>query len=158
MITAFILLAVGLVAVLLEFFVPGGILGSVGALLVVASIIVFGMHSSSLLFALLYTGFTGALLAILIKVALWRIRCGKTGVYSDSDQEGFIASTWNHELVGHVAVVSSDLRPGGHVVIESKHYSAISQSGYIVKGTEVIIVGGEGESLMVQHHNKETAS
>lgn len=160
MMTAFVLLAVGLLAVLFEFFVPGGILGTIGALLVVASIIVFGLASSSFLLTLIYTFVTVALLVILIKVALWRIRHGKAGegIYSDSDQEGYVASTWNRELVGETGVVSSDLRPGGHVTIGGKKYSSISQSGYIVKGTEIVVTGGEGESLMVKHHNKEVAS
>ncbi len=48
------------------------------------------------------------------------------------------------------------IRPqaGGHISIEGKQYSALSQSGYIVKGEKVTVIGGEGDTLIVRHNKK----
>lgn len=152
MITALILLGLGLFSVLLEFFLPGAIFAAIGALLILGSIVVFAMESDSL--ALTGGYIVAALIAftLLVRFALWRIRRGAFGntIYSDMDQEGFTASTWDPALKGKEGVVSSDLKPGGHVVVDGERYSAISQSGYIVKGEKIIVVGGEGESLIVK--------
>lgn len=152
MITALVLLIVGLLAILLEFFLPGGIFGAIGALFIIGSIVVFAMDSESILLTILYLVATGVAIFLLIKFALWKIRHGEPGktIYSDKDQEGFTASSWDRSMQGKEATVSSDLKPGGHILIDGKQYSAISQSGYISKGEKVVVIGGEGESLQVK--------
>lgn len=156
MTTALILLGIGLLAILLEFFLPGGILGTVGALFVVGSIIVFAMNSDSLILTFGYIIATVVSFGLLVKFALWRIRHGAPGksIYSDDDQEGFVASTWDRTLVGKDGVVSSDLKPGGHITIDGRQHSAISQSGYIPLGEGVTVIGGEGETLIVKQTTK----
>ncbi len=148
----FILLAVGLLLIFLEFFLPGGIMGSIGALVVLASIVLFAMGTDSALLVIVFT--TGSILAVvlLFRFALWRIKQGAPGerLYSDDAQEGFIATSFDKTAIGKIGVVASDLKPGGQVVIEEKKHSAISLSGYITKGNKVKVVGGEGESLTVK--------
>lgn len=156
MTTAFILLGVGLLAILMEFFLPGGVLGTVGALFVLGSIIVFAINSNSIILTILYFVGTITAFGVLVKFALWRIKHGKPGstIYSDADQEGYVASTWDQSLVGKDGIVSSDLKPGGHITIDGKQYSANSQSGYISTGEGVTVIGGEGETLIVKQTTK----
>ncbi len=160
MMTALVLLGIGLLAILLEFFLPGGILGTIGALFVLSSVVTFAMNSDSMLLTVGYIVVTGVSLGLLIKFALWRIQHGTPGstVYSDKDQEGYVASTWDRSLVSKVGVVSTDLKPGGHVNIDGKSYSAISQSGYITKGAQIVVIGGEGETLNVKLHKEGKGS
>ncbi|MEC7839393.1 MAG: NfeD family protein [Chlamydiota bacterium] len=152
MITAISLLVIGLLAIFLEFFLPGGILGMIGAFFVLASIISFAADSDSFILTVAYIIIVSVAVGLLIKFALWRIQHGKLGstVYSNSDQEGYTASAWDTTLVGKDGVVSTDLKPCGHVTIASKKYSAISQSGYITKGDPIVVVGGEGDTLIVK--------
>jgi membrane-bound ClpP family serine protease len=156
MTTALIFLGVGFIAILLEFFLPGGIMGTVGALFVLGSIIVFAMNSDSLILTFAYIIITGVSFGLLVKFALWRIQHGTPGktIYSDDDQEGFVASAWDKTLVGKDGTVSTDLKPGGHITIDGKQYSAISQSGYITSGEGITIIGGEGETLIVKQTTK----
>ncbi len=156
MITALILLGVGFLAILLEFFLPGGILGTVGALFVLSSILVFAVNSDSLVLTFGYIIVTVVSFGLLVKFALWRIRHGEPGktIYSDADQQGFVASSWDSALVGKDGLVSTDLKPGGHITIEGKQYSALSQSGYIQQGEGVTVIGGEGETLLVKQTTK----
>ena len=155
--TPFILLAIGLLLIFCEFYLPGGVMGVLGALVVIASIVVFIMQTDSPLAILLYIVGTGICLAVLFRFALWRILHAKPGfsIYSDADQEGYIASTFDTSTVGKIGIVESDLRPGGHVIVEGKKHQAISQSGYVTKGEEIEVIGGQGESLTVKRKTKD---
>jgi len=44
----------------------------------------------------------------------------------------------------------TDLKPGGYILVEGKQHQALSNTGYIVKGKEVKIIGGQEESLIVK--------
>lgn len=147
----FLLLAVGLLLIFLEFFLPGGIMGTIGALVVIASIVIFAMQYHSalvLLYAVICVGFV----VVLFRFALWKIKRGEAGrtIYSDDDQEGFIASHFDKSAIGREGIVDTDLKPGGHILIDDKRHLAISLSGYVSKGEKVKVVGGQGESLTVK--------
>jgi len=151
----FVLLAVGLLLIFLEFFLPGGIMGTIGALVVMGSIVLFAMQTESMLYILLYTVGSVVIVALLFRFALWRIRHGEPGktIYSDDAQEGFTASRFDTTAIGKSGLVDTDLKPGGHIIIDEKRHSAISVSGYISKGEKVKVIGGQGESLTVKKEN-----
>jgi membrane-bound serine protease (ClpP class) len=88
----------------------------------------------------------------LFKFALWRIRHAKpgTGIYSEADQEGYTASAYDKSAIGKEGIVETDLKPGGHIIVEGKKHSAISQSGYITKGSKVVVISGQGEIITVK--------
>lgn len=157
MLYAFLLLIIGLFLILLEFYLPGAVMGVTGGLLVFASVIIFAMHSDSVLPVVLYLLITGTCLGVLIKFALWRIKSAKPeySIYSDDDQAGYQASSFDASVIGKTAIVVTDLKPGGHILVDGKRLQAISQSGYIVKGKEVIVIGGQEESLIVKLSKKE---
>lgn len=147
--TAIILLFVGLLSVMIEFFLPGAIFGSIGAILIISALVVFLQNSDSIIGSFVFVAATIGGLILTIKFALWRIRHSSGSLYLRGDQKGYVASHWDHSLVGRSGVVLSDLKPGGHVTIDGIKLSALSKSGYITKGEEVEVVGGEGDSLIV---------
>ena len=153
----FILLAAGLLLIFFEFYMPGGILGTLGGAVIIASIVTFAATYDSPVLIILYTLFCLALLALLVKYALWRIVHAKPdkSVYSDGSQEGYVASSFDHALVGKTVTVATDLRPGGQVVFEGRRHAALSLSGYIPKGEKVVVTGGQGETLTVKLQKKE---
>lgn len=157
--TPFLLLILGLILIFIEFYVPGAVMGIVGGLLVFISIIIFAMESQSPLAITAYIIAVGVILGFLIKFALWRIRTAKPdySIYSDDSQNGFQASSFDKSTIGKHGIVVTDLKPGGHIVIEGKRLQAISQSGYLTKGTEVLVIGGQEESLIVKPIKKENA-
>lgn len=152
MIITIILLLIGALAIFLEFFIPGGIIGSIGAIILFLSVITFAMASESIILTLIYIILLSIASVYIIKFLLYRLKHGrfKGTIYLDSDQEGFVASSWNKELIGKEGVVLTDLKPGGHILIDGKKYSALSQSGYLVKGEKVNVFSGEGETLIVR--------
>lgn len=153
----FILWAVGLLMIYCEFYLPGGVMGTLGALVVLGSIVVFAMQYPSPLWIILYIVVTIVSVVLLFRYALWHIRHAKPGssIYSESDQEGYVASTYDTSAIGKVGIVETDLKPGGHILIDGKKLGAISLSGYITKGSEIIVIDGQGESLTVKHYKKE---
>lgn len=149
--TPFILLGIGLLLIFLEFFFPGGILGTIAGVLLIASIVFFALDSQSAMWTFLYTLGIAALVALLVKLTLSRIRKGKfKGVYQNDDQSGYFASSFDKELIGKRGEALSDLRPSGHILVEGKRYQAVLKSGYLEKGSPVEVIGGEGAHLIVK--------
>lgn len=158
--TPYILLILGLILIFIEFYIPGAIMGIAGGLMVFASVIMFAMQTQSPWEIALYVIAVGVILGYLIKFAIWRIRTAKPdySIYSDDSQNGFQASSFDAAAIGKHGVVITDLKPGGHILVEGKRLQAISQSGYLVKGTEVLVIGGQEESLIVKPIKKESTS
>ncbi len=150
--TPFAFLLIGLFLIYLEFYVPGAVMGIAGGLLVAASIFLAIITYSSTVGILVFV-----LLAIfgvvgVIKFALWRIPRASPGrtIYSAADQEGYQASSFDKSAIGKKGVVFSDLKPGGYILIEGQQHQAISESGYLKQGTPIIVLKGDGESLIVK--------
>ncbi|MBA2728396.1 MAG: serine protease [Parachlamydiaceae bacterium] len=148
----FILLVIGLLLVFLEFFVPGAVFGILGGIAIAASLVFFAMENHSPWEVLLYFTTVVVLLVYLVKFALWRIRKtnSKHSLYSDADQEGFVASSFDHSAIGKHGTVLTDLKPGGYILVGDKKYQAISLSGYLSRGSEVEVIDGQEESLLVK--------
>lgn len=142
----------GLILIFLEFYLPGAIMGIAGGLLVFLSVILYASKSASPLATTAFFLGVVASVILLIRFAIWRIKSAKPdySIYSDKDQEGYVASGYDKSAIGKTGVVLSDLKPGGYILIEGKQHQALSQSGYIVKGSKVVVVAGEGESLIVK--------
>ena len=94
--------------IFLEFYLPGAVLGIAGGILVVFSIVYFAFHASHPLWVLLFVLITLILLIALIRITLWRIRKAKPGhsIYLHKDQEGYVASSFQKELIGKRALPS----------------------------------------------------
>lgn len=153
----FMLAAIGFLLIFLEFYLPGAVLGILGGIALVASIYYFAVIYQSTLWIILYILVIILLLPLLFKFTLWTIRTAKPGysIYSRDDQEGYVASAYDKTAIGKAGTVLTDLKPGGHILIEGKKHAAISLSGYIPKGEEIMVVSGDGESLNVKLHKKD---
>lgn len=135
-------------------------MGICGGLLILASIILFAMQSQSIIAVTLFT--LGAIvgLVLLIKFAIWRIRTAKPGysIYSNANQEGYVASSYDASAIGKKGIVDTDLKPGGHIIVDGRRLQAISRTGYITKGTEIVVIGGQEEALIVKPCKKDILS
>lgn len=150
--TAFLLLFLGLFLVFLEFYLPGAILGILGGCFIVASVIYFALDYPSPIAVTAFVLAAGLLLAAVVKFALWRIRNSKSrfSIYSDDAQNGFVASHYDKTLIGKKGKVLTDLKPGGYIIVDGKQQQALSREGYVTKGSEVEVIGGQEESLIVK--------
>lgn len=147
----FLLVFLGLILILFEFYLPGAIMGILGSISILTGIVFFASETHSLIAVILFIIGTAIAVGGIIRFAIWRIVNAKPGysIYSNDDQEGYVASTYDKSLIGKFGVVIADLKPGGYILIEGNQHPAISQSGYIVKGEHVLVIGGQEQSLMV---------
>ena len=153
-----ILWCIGLVLVAIEFYIPGMIMGIAGGILLLISIIIFSNEIQSAPLTILYTIAVSMSVVYIIKFTLSRIKKAKPqfSIYSDKDQAGYIASAYDHTAIGKEGVVLSDLKPGGYISIDGIQHQAISINGYLPRGSVVLVIGGEEESLIVKHIKKDS--
>lgn len=149
---SYLLVLLGLLLILIEFYIPGAIMGILGAISILSGIILFASHSESWFAIFLFIAATAIAVICLIRFALWRIvhSKGPYSIYSNHDQEGFQASSFDRSAIGRNAIVLADLKPGGFILVEGEQHPAISISGYIAKGEEVTIIDGQQQSLIVK--------
>lgn len=148
----FIFLALGLLLIFFEFYLPGAVLGISGTILVLVSIFLFASEFNSPILTILYILGTGVCIVFLFKFTLKRIVKAKPeySIYSNDDQKNYFASSYDKAAIGKKGIVLADLKPGGYITVDGKQHQAISLTGYLAKGTEVIVVSGDGESLLVK--------
>jgi len=149
MIVAVILSLLGLILIYLEFFLPGQIFAIGGTLLLLSSLFLLIIEKVKLVYFILFAIILFLVVFFTIKHALKRIKSNK-GIFLDSDQEGFKASVFENDLIGHVGVAFTDLRPAGKVCLNEKYYLAICKEKFIEKGTKIQVIDGEGPNLIVR--------
>ena len=145
-----LLFAVGLLLLGFEVIVPGGILGAIGGLAILAGcVIAFGE-----------LGITGGGLAVLAAVLLvglllyveFRI-LPKTAMgrrlFLKSKVTGTAVNAREVDLGGKSGEAATDLGPTGYVMIEGKRYEAFSRSGFLDAGAKVKVVGMDNFRLIV---------
>jgi membrane-bound ClpP family serine protease len=143
--------ALGLLLVMLEFFIPGAILGILGCLALLGSIALVGF-AAPMGWLLLYVVLLGILVWGACKAALYGVkRTRKRGSYFlGADQAGIQASAYDPTLAEKRGIVATDLKPSGHVLIEKERYQAVSSEGYLSQGTPIKVLKVEGARLVVQ--------
>lgn len=149
--TPLILLTIGFLLIFIEFYIPGAVIGITGGIMVFISLILFAMESQSLLLTTLLVIAVIVGLVGLVKFALFRIKNAKPNksIYSADNQVGFQACSYDAAQIGKTGIAETDLKPSGHILIEGKSFQAISQNNYLVKGSEVVVIGGQEGSLIV---------
>lgn len=150
-------LGIGLIMIFLEFFIPGAVMGTIGIIFVIMSLILFAQAATSPLYVIPYIVLVICLIIALIKFALWRIRSTskENTLYLNTDQAGYTADSYDAAVIGKTGEALTDLRPAGRISIEGNTYQAMTQGGFISRGTEIIVIGGEGPTLIVKSAKKD---
>lgn len=153
-----LLLFFGLLLIFIEFFLPGAVMGTIGSIMLIASIYFFAAETESSLALAAYVLAIACALICLIKVAIWRMQktTSKHTICTDASQVGYMASSFDANAVGKHGIVVSDLKPGGYVLVDGKKQQAISVSGYIAQNLEIEVIGGQEESLLVKLSEKKS--
>lgn len=147
-----LLFAIGILFIAVEVIVPGGILGSIGALLMLGGCALafreFGVGGGllALLAGLVITG-----LALFIE---FRILPGtKLGrrVFLTAQVTSVSAAvgTEAQALIGQAAEALTMLSPSGYVMVAGKRFEAFCESGQAPPGAALTIVGADNFRLIV---------
>ncbi len=146
-----VLFLVGILLIGAELFVPGGILGALGGLMLLGAIGAAFFISPT--FGLAAAG-AAAVLSV-VSIALWITLFPKTGLGRKmtlaQDSRAFKSSEEGLEsLLQKEGVASSDLRPGGFATIDGRRVNVVSEGGMISRDTRVRVTMIEGNRVVVR--------
>ncbi|NWQ44623.1 nodulation protein NfeD [Bacillus sp. EB106-08-02-XG196] len=148
-----ILFIIGIALILLELLISGGIAGILGFIAMVASFFLAADNAVYMGISLLVAIIVSILISILlIKVFGKKMSLFKKLILTDSTntESGYIANISRLELIGLVGSTLTVLRPSGTIVIEDERLDAVSEGGFIGKGSKVKVVSSEGARIIVR--------
>jgi membrane-bound serine protease (ClpP class) len=156
----FVLLAVALVMGFAELFVPtAGVLAVGTAVCLVASVVVFFMHSAVWGFAALLAYSAGAPFALVIGFKVWSrspiARRMVLGGTSEPGEDGAPAATAAAEAgvrPGDRGVALTGLRPVGFARIGEARIEVTAEFGLVDAGAEVEVTAVSGDRVTVRAH------
>lgn len=160
---------IGIALILLELFIfPGfGIAGIGGILCVLFALITTMLNNDFFDFTpivipdlnqALLTVFLGLILGTALIIYLVS-RIGTKGIFGrlalakeQTTNEGYVGvPTEQISIVGSEGIATTNLRPAGKIIIDGKHYDAVSQYGdFIEKGSSIIVTKYETTQLYVR--------
>lgn len=144
------LILLGLVLIVVEFFVPGIVMGVLGGALFLSGVGWFALVSPSIWLTVLTVVGSLSLLAVLIRIAVLRLRKATAiGLCLDTDQADHRGAFYSEELIGCSGRVVTDLKPCGYVIVAGNRQQAISSEGYLERDCPVVVTGGKGAYLIV---------
>ncbi len=153
MMPVIILFVVGVALIFAEFFVPGAVLGGLGALLVMGSIALGWYRFPE--YGVIILG--GELGAVVLVVALGLFLLFKTPVggalvlkAKQDVTAGYADYAQDAALVGQIAKVHTALRPAGSIMFGNKRIDAVSNGTFIDSGKSVRIVEVEGHRVVCE--------
>nr|WP_275695524.1 nodulation protein NfeD [Fredinandcohnia sp. SECRCQ15] len=148
-----ILFIIGVVLILLEFVLPGGIIGLIGLGAILTSFFLAGSSiwiiGLSLLIALIVT-IIGII--ILVKVFGKRLHVFKKIILFDSTStdSGYVSNKNRTELIGLQGYAMTTLRPAGTVVINDERIDVVTEGGYIERDQKIEVIKVEGSRIVVR--------
>ena len=153
-----IMFIIGLVMLLLEFFVPGGIVGIIGGVLIIVSLLFAGASVTHMAYSIIIAMFIAMIgMVILMKFFGKKLHVFNKLVLRDATttEEGYVSNTNRIDLIGRIGEAVTPLRPAGVIVVDHERNDAVSEGSYIDKGKQVEVIKVEGSRIVVRESIKK---
>jgi len=154
---AVILLVIGIILIILEFFVTSGFLGFIGVASILGSLFMSGYSLSHMALSVSIA----FILAIIAAVFLYRQIGLNKGLFrhiilrdQTSTELGYVSQVNRLELIGMVGETLTPLRPSGIGVFNDEQIDIVSEGSFIEKGKEIEITKVEGMRVVVREIKK----
>lgn len=148
--TIITLIIFGIALLLLELILPGGIVGTLGAILIMIAVIGGFMNDSALGSWLLIGSIVGGLAGFYLWVHYFPdSRMGKKIILQDGGKEWRGYDERKKDLIGMRGVVKSSLHPGGVVLVNGKRTDVVTRGEMIETDAEVEVIDVEGNRIVV---------
>ena len=148
----FLLFLLGVMLLAGEVFMPGAILGIIGALFMAAGCVITFLQLGSGV-GILATVIAVGLLGLMLYVELvWLPKTGfgrKLIVHATVDATSQPQLAEKGNVIGKMAEAVTPLVPSGYVLVEGRRYEAFSQSGHAAKGALLRVTGLDNFRLIV---------
>jgi membrane-bound serine protease (ClpP class) len=148
-----ILFVIGIILIIAEFFLPGGIIGLIGFAAVLGSFFLAAdnvVHMGiSLIIALL--------ISIIVSIYMIKVLGRKMSIFrkiiltdSTNTEKGYVSNVNRTDLIGEKGITLTQLRPAGKIMIADEIIDAVSEGAFIQKGQQVKVVKVEGSRIVVR--------
>lgn len=147
------LFLLGIAFLFLEIFIPGGILGLIGIVILSAGIF---LSADSILDGVLYVTMLLLVLGLLIILSFrfsrtrrfWERFALKT---QQTKTDGYVAPKPSYEnFLGKIGVALSQLRPAGTADFSGERLDVVTEGGFIPSGAMIKVIAVEGTRVIVR--------
>lgn len=141
----------GLICIGLEVFVPGGVLGSLGGLCIIVSLVFAYLRFSfpGFLICVVFLIFTAFLVYYIALKLVPRTKFGSS-IFLRTSQKGYDVLEKEYEdFIGKEGIAVSYLRPTGIVEVNDRRLNAITEGDFLEKGTKIKVTGIRSNQLVV---------
>ncbi|MGG3450954.1 MULTISPECIES: NfeD family protein [Bacillaceae] len=148
-----LLIVFGVLFILAEVILPGGVVGLIGFSLFSAGVLFAGASLLWMAISLIIAfSIATAALILMIKVLGKEMKFFKKFILSDSTdtEHGYVSNENRTDLIGKIGTTKTPLRPSGTVVIDGERIDAVAEGVFIMAGKEVAIVKTEGARIVVR--------
>lgn len=143
----------GMVLIFTEFFLPGGILGAIGGLLILVSI-ALGYQTAGDYFLFVIVGeLIGAALAI--GLGFWVLTQTKASTllaldHAQTQESGYVSAESDLSLLHQEGTALTALRPAGVMLLGKQRIDVVSDGTFLEEGTRLIVVQVQGSRVVVE--------
>lgn len=152
-ILALIMFISAILFIILELFVPGGILGILGVLTLAYALVSINESNQFIVLAILVSLIVFVILSLLnIYLFKKKMLFLNKLILKDklSAEEGYIANKSDIDLVGKELVAYTDLRPAGVAILDGVKYDVVSQGDFIEKDSKLVVTETIGMRIVVR--------
>lgn len=148
-----ILLLLGIILIITEFFVTGGILGLLGIGSIIGSLFMAGydLGHMSLSIAIAFIVAIGAAVILFKSIGM------EKGIFRHiilrdrtSTELGYVSTVNRLELIGLEGVTTTQLRPAGTALLDQERIDVVSEGNFVESGKKVKVVKVEGMRVVVR--------
>ena len=153
MISAFVFcLTAGIILIGIEIFVPGGILGLIGSMFLLSSLIICFIEFGFRIGIYYLTVLACAVMIVIILVMKFaHLLPVRKKLFLNANEKNMKVKIDNLDLlVGKQGTAYTVLRPTGKILIGGKRYEAITEGAFIQKNRQIEIIRIEGNNIIVR--------
>lgn len=150
---AIVMLVLGIILVIAEFFVAGGIIGVLGGVLIIISLLMSGYNLAHMTFSLAFA----FIVAIIAAIVLYKWFGSERGIFNKiilrdraTTDLGYVTTFDRSEYISKEGVSVTPLRPAGTALFDGERLDVVSEGGFIEKNKRLVIIEADGVKIVVR--------
>ncbi|WP_414819802.1 NfeD family protein [Staphylococcus carnosus] len=147
------LFIIGIILLIIEFFIVGAIIGIIGIVLIAISMIMLGNNILLMLINVVIAFILSIIeWVILVKGFNKKLSLFEKVILRDSttSEAGYTSHDDRSDLVGQIAETLTELRPAGIISLNDERIDAVSDGTFIQRGVKVKVTQVEGTRVVVR--------
>ena len=155
---AIMLFTIGLILLVIELFVPGGVIGLLGLGTLLWSLFLAAKHSPFITVSLAVAVVSALMMGLwLSRVSKKKMMLFEKIVLTDEqrNEKGYVSHDARVDLIGKRGVALTVLRPAGTALIDDERVDVVTEGEYIERNRPIEVVYVDGLKIVVREWKKE---